>query len=73
MIVDLNPLQFTLALRIIRWCVEHGIDSQQCHRLIDAMQKKPVPDDIEWVLDIPEKYITWFNLVWGSEYDLEQI
>lgn len=66
MIVDLNPLPFTLALKMIRWCFEHNIDRRQCIILIDAMQKKPVPDDIEWTLDIPEKYISWFVLMWGG-------
>ena len=71
MIVDLNPLPFTLALKIIRWCFEHDIDRRQCCILIDAMQKKPVPDNVEWVLNIPEKYITWFTLVWSNDYETE--
>ncbi len=69
MIVDLNPLPYRLALKIIRWCFEHDIDRQQCCILIDAMQRKPVPDNIEWVLDIPEKYVAWFILMWGNEYE----
>lgn len=69
MIVDLNPLPYRLALKIIRWCFEHGIDQRQCCVLIDAMNSRPVPEEIEWVLDIPEKYVAWFVLMWGNEYE----
>lgn len=68
MILDLNPLPFNVAINIIKWCFEHNIDRAKCIQLIEAMSKKPVDNDIEWVLNIPEKYITWFVLKWGNSY-----
>jgi hypothetical protein len=68
MIIDLNPLPFTLALKIIRWCIEHDVDRIHCTQLVAAMKQKPVPEEIEWVVNVPDKYETWFALAWGEEY-----
>jgi hypothetical protein len=66
MIVQLDPLPYTLALKIIKWCFEHDIDKDKCVELIHAMGCNPTPK-VEWELDIPEKYVTWFVLKWGSD------
>jgi hypothetical protein len=65
MILDLNPLPYVFAFDIIKWCWEHDIDSEKCLRLIHARTVTPVPE-IDWELDIPDKYITFFLLKWGD-------
>ena len=65
MIVDLNPLPFRMALDIINWCWEHDIDRHKCEELILARSQNPAPDYIEWTLDIPEQYTTYFILKWS--------
>lgn len=59
MIIDLDPLPYRTALNLIKMCVEYDIDTQKCKELLDSMLINPVPD-IEWKLDIPEKYVTFF-------------
>jgi hypothetical protein len=61
MIVDLNPLPYRLVLNIIDWCLEHNIDREKCIALLAAWKVSP-PPDIEWTLDIPEKYVDWLLL-----------
>lgn len=66
MILDLNPLPYRTALNIIRWCWEHNVEKEKCVKLIEAMSKTGYnTEDIEWVLDIPDKYLSWFVLKWG--------
>lgn len=65
MILDLNPLPYKIAFEIVKWCWEHDIDSEKCLHLIHARTVIPVPD-IEWTLDIPDKYITFFLLKWSG-------
>ena len=62
MIVDLNPMPFTKAIYLIRWCHARGIDKDNCERLLGAMRKVPVPDDYEWSINVPDKYMTWIEM-----------
>lgn len=59
--VDLNPLPYTVAINILKMCVEYDIDKLKCLEILEAMSVVPVPD-IKWELNIPEKYITFFLL-----------
>jgi hypothetical protein len=61
MLVNLNPLPCTIAVGLIKMCVEYKIDIPKCLVLVEAMSVTPVPD-IKWELDIPDKYITFFLL-----------
>lgn len=69
MIVDLNPMRYTHATELIRWCIEHDVDREKCMTLIEAMLKVPSTwdKDLEWTIDIPEKYITYFLLKWSGQ------
>jgi hypothetical protein len=63
--LDLNPLTFTAAHKIIFWCAEHGIDPEKSNLLVRIWQStdRNVGDSDElWVLDIPDHYITWFRM-----------
>ena len=62
--VDLNPMPYMQALELIQWCFDRDIDRVQCFRIIDAMTRVPVPSDVEWTIDIPDKYMTYFALKW---------
>jgi hypothetical protein len=62
MIVDLNPLPCTIAVGLIRMCVEYNIDNLKCLEIVEAMSVVNPSPDIKWELDIPEKYITFFLL-----------
>lgn len=66
MIVDLNPLPFKMALDIIDWCWEHNIDKSKCEELILARSQNPPLDNIDWTLDIPDQYTTYFILKWSQ-------
>lgn len=69
MLVDLNPLPYKRALELIQWCFEHNIDQVQCARIIGSMSQVPESSDVEWILNVPDKYITYFALKWsGREY-----
>lgn len=67
MILNLLPMPYMLARKIIYWCWEHDIDKQQCAKVIQAMTEKGGGSlsDEEWTLDIPDKYVSWFVLKWG--------
>lgn len=65
MIVDLNPLPYNKAIEIIHWCFKNGIDKEKSLELFEALSTVPVPD-IDWSLDIPEKYMTMFALKWAA-------
>lgn len=64
MILDLNPLPYKLAIDIIQWCFENNVDRKKAIMLIDMMGVKPAewPKDLEWTLDIPDKYESWLML-----------
>lgn len=61
--VELGHLPYRIAIDIIQWCVDRDIDFEKCQELIHAMGTKPV-HEIEWSLEIPDKYITYFLLKW---------
>ena len=69
MIVDLGPLPYKTAMDLIKWCMQKGIDLPKCIELTDALVTKPVPD-VDWTLDIPDKYITFILMNWPTEADL---
>lgn len=64
MLVDLNPLPYHRALELIQWCFDHDVDRVQCYRIIESMTQVPMPADVEWVIDVPDKYLTYFALKW---------
>ena len=59
--VILDDLPCMQAVAIIKWCHAQGIDKEKCTSIIEAMSVVPVPN-IEWSLDIPEKYVSWLML-----------
>lgn len=61
--VDLGQLPYKQALEIIEFCFYRNIDRARCLELIKAKTMRPVPD-IDWTLEIPEKYLTYFMLKW---------
>ena len=75
MIVDLNPLPYRFAIDIIKWCAERDIDREKCLDLIEAMSipSKDWKKEIEWTLDIPDKYMTFFLLKWSGRLSESQI
>lgn len=63
MIVDLNPMPFTKAIYIIRWCYARDIDKDKCAELLSAMKSRLTHDnEPEWCLNIPDKYMTWLEM-----------
>jgi hypothetical protein len=65
MTLNLLPLPYTLAINIIHWCQEHNIDSEKCTTIRNAMSTAGYQlKDEDWILDIPDKYISWFMLKW---------
>lgn len=68
MIVDLNPLPYRYAIEIIKWCFDRDIDKEKCAELVHAMSipSQHWKKEIEWTLDIPDKYMTFFLLKWSG-------
>lgn len=64
MIVDLNQMQYSRAIELIHWCVDHQIDYPNAVKLVEALSISPVPD-VTWELDIPEQYVTWMLMKWA--------
>lgn len=64
MIVDLNPLPATLALKIINMCIDYRIEMEKCKAILDSHNIYPLPElgDNAYCLEIPEKYITYILL-----------
>lgn len=64
MVIDLNPLPFRLALDILEFCVDRGIDLDRCARLLELWHQSRVQHTTnqDWIIDIPEKYLSWFIL-----------
>lgn len=63
MILNLDNLPYVLAIKIIRWCVEHDIDKSKCIKMIEFLSiSNQDKTDISWEIEIPEKYITFFVL-----------
>ena len=68
MILDLNPLPYKTVLGIIKWCVDHKVDTPKCLELCNALSTNP-PPNIEWTLDIPERYVSFFLLAFPWTVD----
>ncbi len=72
--VDLNPLPYTMAYELIKWCWEHNIDSDKCYYLTEVLVgSMKNSDDVDWTLDIPDKYITFFLIKWSGRLSLSPI
>jgi hypothetical protein len=66
MIVDLGPLPYRMARDIVEWCVNNNSNMEKCARILEAMTVAPCPDDLDWILEIPDKQMTLFLLKWSS-------
>lgn len=64
MIVDLNHLPYFKAVELLTWCFENNVDREKSLELVEAMAATPVPE-VEWTLEIPEHYVTFFLLKWS--------
>ncbi len=75
MIVDLNPLPYRHAMDLIKWCFERDIDKEKCVELVEAMSipAQEWKKDIEWTLEIPDKYMTFFLIKWSGRLSASQI
>jgi hypothetical protein len=62
----LDHLPFTQALRVLRWCHGRGIDADRASQYMSRVQGQSGGDMAPWVLDIPDHYITWLTLEFGS-------
>ena len=66
MLVDLNPMPYVHAMELVCWCYARDIDRDRCTKIIEAICMAP-PNDVEWVIDVPDKYLTYFILKWSSQ------
>ena len=64
MIVDLGPLRWRHARELLEWCVSYQVDLASCDRILKEFGQSPPPPEIDWTIDIPDKYITYFLLKW---------
>jgi hypothetical protein len=64
--LDLNPLPYRQAFELIDWCVEKGIDSEKCKLLLEVRRGRRSDRGIDWTIEIPEKYMTYFLIKWSS-------
>lgn len=60
--IDLNPLPFTIALEILRYCILNDIDRDNCLQLLKSSENHTMRLT-KWEITVPEKYITYFNLM----------
>lgn len=64
--LDLNPLPYRRAFELIEWCLEKEIDREQCMLLLEVRQGIRPDKDIDWTIEIPEKYMTYFLIKWSG-------
>ena len=64
MLVDLNPMPYVRAMELVWWCYARDIDRDRCAKIIEAVSMAPPPKDIEWAIDVPDSYMTYFALKW---------
>lgn len=62
MIVCLDLLPYRMAYDIVNWCIENGVELERCEAYLTNDSKYA---NIEWVVDIPEKQLTFFLLKWN--------
>jgi len=65
MTLNLLPLPYITARKILNWCWDHDIDRIKCYNILKAMSTKgyDLPAE-QWTLEIPDKYLSWFVLKW---------
>lgn len=63
MIINLDDMNYKVALAIIKYCAENNIDTERALTYSEYISTK-VPDDFKgpWELDIPESLVTYFIL-----------
>lgn len=64
MLVDLNSMPYVQAMELVRWCYVRDIDRDRCEKIIQATTMAPSPNDVEWMIDVPDSYMTYFVLKW---------
>lgn len=69
MLVNVDKLPYSRAKELFVWCIEHNIETDKCDQIIRYIADLPYihPDksQIEWELDIPDQYMTFFLLKWS--------
>lgn len=56
--IDLDELPNRIALRIVEYCVENGIESQKCWEFLNWVDYH----GRDWAMNIPDEHITWMIL-----------
>lgn len=64
MLVDLNPMAYVQAMELVRWCYARDIDRDRCEKIIKAVSTAPTKTDVEWIIEVPDSYMTYFVLKW---------
>lgn len=64
MIVDIGSMPYSQARRILDYCVENFIDTASTVRILEAFRTLPVPDYIDWTIDVPDEHLTFLALKW---------
>lgn len=75
MLVDLNPLPYRVAIDLIKLCFDNDIDKDKCLLLTERLgvPANQWENEIEWTLDVPDKYITFFLLKWNGRLSVSPI
>ena len=67
MLLMLDDMPFTTAIKIIKYCQARGIDRERSQRYYDKLHRKPVDlDSNEWVLEVPDHLVTFFRIQYGG-------
>lgn len=70
MLLDLGPLPYTKAIEIIQFCVANKIELEKCVAIVESWnhwseeQELMSYDEVDYVIDIPDKYLTYFAMKW---------
>jgi hypothetical protein len=60
-------MPFQTAVKIIKYCYEHDIDTERSSLYYNRIKGKSLGQENEpWVLEVPEHLLTWFRMKYGG-------
>jgi hypothetical protein len=67
MLLLLDDIPFSTAIKIIKYCHERGIDTERSSLYYKRIKGTSLDlGNEDWVLEVPDHLITWFRMKYGG-------
>ncbi len=67
MLLLLDDIPFSKAVKIIEYCHEHSIDTERSSLYYKRIKGTSLDlGNEDWVLEVPDHLITWFRMKYGG-------